>query len=787
MSVSTKKVANLDEIFDTDADLVTDEVDAKGEQLVDELQPGTTLMHGQYTITKFLNNGGFGITYLAKDSLDRNVVIKECFPSAFCRRTNSIVSARSRAHQGELQSIVRLFVQEARSLSNVVHPNIVGVHQIFEDNDTAYMAIDYVDGKDLLDIIEEDAAALSPDHLVDITRKLLEAIGFVHAHDMLHRDISPDNILINSDGEPILIDFGAAREHTSNTKRAMSALRVVKDGYSPQEFYIAGGEQGPWSDLYSFAASLYHVISGAAPINGQSRLAAIADQTDDPYEPLAGRFDGYPGNFLEAIDKAMNVMPNKRMQSAGEWLEMLNQAQGNGKSSDAEIPAIVTQLLEEEATKVSSAALLPELVVAQTEAPISTASEVVTKPSKTRPRLLAGCSAIVFMAGLGYVVYQSFGASAVELADVDDARPLADVVMETGKALAETLEQPSDRADAPSASTEAVETPRENEAQAEFSKATAVAVEALSESRRDKAASLSDAEQGLVVEKGVPDPSSQTGKKYAEDEPLELASEAQPEGEKAKQKVVSQPSSTVAEPVIDEAAPLAKEVDVLPQTVEALATDVTSDVDVTGTPPGISQTQITLAVWDVLMPFESSLAQVRNAQTALITKIADGADLNVSGDWIAEGNVIYALNGQPLDGQSTIATLILNDMATDPDGFTRIGVRFKDAQTGKFDRGLLAVPVVRNIWLVDGSLLQVRLRNGAWVTEVAIVGDQSGGTLKKGDILTKEGVTGRTISAPEDIEAIIEKLVELQRGTAKFSVLRSGKNASAELPLSMSR
>ena len=243
------------------------------EDLVDELQPGTKLLKGQYTITRYLNSGGFGITYLAKDSLDRNVVIKECFPSSFCRRSKALVAARSRAHTAELRSVVQLFVREARNLSKIVHPNIVAVHQVFEDNGTAYMAIDFIDGLDLQQVIDGAGAMPSPQQIVSMTEKLLHAVGFIHDNDMLHRDISPDNVLIDKNGEPVLIDFGAAREQASQKSRAMSALRVVKDGYSPQEFYIAGSEQGPWSDLYALGATLYHLICGEAPVNGQARLA----------------------------------------------------------------------------------------------------------------------------------------------------------------------------------------------------------------------------------------------------------------------------------------------------------------------------------------------------------------------------------------------------------------------------------------------------------------------------------------------------------------------------------
>ncbi|TAG29502.1 MAG: serine/threonine protein kinase, partial [Rhodobacterales bacterium] len=292
------------------------------DDLVDELQPGTKLLKGQYTIVRYINSGGFGITYLAKDSLDRDVVIKECFPSSFCRRSKTMVTARSRAHTAELRSVIQLFVREARHLSKIVHPNIVAVHQVFEDNGTAYMAIDFINGLDLQQIIDGQGPMPQAEEIVLMTEKLLAAVGFIHSNDMLHRDISPDNVLIDQKGQPILIDFGAAREHASQTGRAMSALRVVKDGYSPQEFYIAGSEQGPWSDLYALGATLYHLISGEAPVNGQARLAALAEDQPDPYTPLVGRFEGYPPGFLAAIDKALSTLPKQRVQTAQEWLAM---------------------------------------------------------------------------------------------------------------------------------------------------------------------------------------------------------------------------------------------------------------------------------------------------------------------------------------------------------------------------------------------------------------------------------------------------------------------------------
>lgn len=353
---------------------------------LDELKPGTKLLHGQYTISRYLNSGGFGITYLAKDSLDRVVVIKECYAAAFCRRTNDVVSARSRAHQDDLKSIIRHFIKEAQSLSKLVHPNIVGVHQVFEDNDTAYMAIDYIEGQDLLDILEDPNQKLGQQQIVDMTRKLLVAVGFIHNHHLLHRDISPDNIVLDMSGEPILIDFGAARENISMSPKKHSALRVVKDGYSPQEFYTSGSDQGPWSDLYALAASLYHAITDAPPISGQHRLVAIAEQRPDPYEPLTGNVAGYPDGFLEAIDKALITIPAERVQSAQEWLHMLdNPAAGTG-TIDSTKPA---------QNRTSNAA-------------IDNAIQVGVTQSSARNKMLMAGSVLAMIAVVGFFGYSKY-------------------------------------------------------------------------------------------------------------------------------------------------------------------------------------------------------------------------------------------------------------------------------------------------------------------------------------------------------------------------------------------
>jgi len=289
----------------------------------DELAPGTALLRGQYTIDEYLNSGGFGITYRARDSLGRPVVIKECFPGVMCLRKGTKVAARSAEYTDELAGMIEGFVSEAHNLAALTHKNIVHVHQVFEENDTAYMAIDYIDGMDLLERIDFDSERMTAREILRLTKRILPAVRYIHSMGMLHRDISPDNILIDQTGEPILIDFGAARKTVQGSKRAISQMKFVKDGYSPQEFYIAGADQGPWSDIYSLAASLYHAISGEAPEDGQKRMSALAQKQPDPYVPLAKRIHGYPPRFLETIDTALKINPKDRIQTAEEWMRRL--------------------------------------------------------------------------------------------------------------------------------------------------------------------------------------------------------------------------------------------------------------------------------------------------------------------------------------------------------------------------------------------------------------------------------------------------------------------------------
>lgn len=344
------------------------------------LPQGLELLGGKFRIDSQIGAGGFGITYLAQDTfLERAVVIKECFPETVCMRFGNRVTVNAPSHETQYRNIVDMFMREARSLARLRHPNIVSVHQAFEENGTAYMVLDLFEGRDLLDVIQDKNDPLHPDQVRDILLKVLDAIGLVHDSDLLHRDISPDNILLDKWGTPALIDFGAAREDASQKNGAVSTMLVVKDGYSPHEFYVSGGIQGPSSDLYALAATMYHLISGKAPPISQTRVAALADLNDDPYQPLAGRFPQYEPAFLEAIDKAMSVPPKDRIQSAKEWLALISQERKKVAKvrvhQDKKLTKTISELIEETNKEVVPPKLPPAAVAPR-----------VPKPQTSEPR-----------------------------------------------------------------------------------------------------------------------------------------------------------------------------------------------------------------------------------------------------------------------------------------------------------------------------------------------------------------------------------------------------------------
>lgn len=285
------------------------------------LPPGTRL--GEFEVRSLLGIGGFGIVYLAFDhALEREVAIKEYMPAMLAGRTETMhVSLRSLSDAETFELGLRSFVNEAKLLARFDHPSLVKVYRFWEAHDTAYMAMPVYRGRTLKDT--RQAMAGSPDEawLRALLVPLLGAIEQLHAQEVFHRDIAPDNILIEPDGRPVLLDFGAARRVIHDKSQNLTA--ILKPNYAPIEQYAeaTGVRQGPWTDLYALGATLHFALVGQAP------APATARALFDELPPLSTRsLPGCSVDFLHAIDWMLAMRPADRPQSVAALRAVLDGA-----------------------------------------------------------------------------------------------------------------------------------------------------------------------------------------------------------------------------------------------------------------------------------------------------------------------------------------------------------------------------------------------------------------------------------------------------------------------------
>jgi serine/threonine protein kinase len=278
--------------------------------------PLGTLLADEYRIDGILGAGGFGITYRARDvRLDIDVAIKEYFPRDFASRSNTVtVRPRTRGETEQFQWGLSQFIDEARRLARLQHPNIVRCMRYFEANDTGYFVMTFEEGKTLETYFPRPPAQRDLDELL---APILNALEALHASGIYHRDISPDNILVRDDGSPVLIDFGASRQ--AMARRTQTVAAIVKPGYSPIEQYDRETrQQGAWSDIYALGATIYSVIAGGPPPDALTRVR------NDSYVPAGEAARGaYRKDFLAAVDWALEPDPDHRPVTIREWRRKL--------------------------------------------------------------------------------------------------------------------------------------------------------------------------------------------------------------------------------------------------------------------------------------------------------------------------------------------------------------------------------------------------------------------------------------------------------------------------------
>lgn len=284
----------------------------------DTLQRGDKI--GCYRIEEVLGRGGFAVTYLATDeNLDVEVAIKEYLPREITQRDENLqVSARKPEFVEDYDVGLENFAREAKTLARFKHPHIVRVHQVLHANNTAYMVMDYEQGQELAEILEQHQT-LPEDELRAILFPILDGVEEIHRHGFVHRDIKPSNIYIRHNGSPVLIDFGAARYAMSETTQQLTA--VVTVGYTPIEQYnVSEDAQGPWSDIYALAAVCYEAVTGNVPSDSVTRASASVTKGNDPLPSVRSNAKReYTDDCLDAIDWGLRMEAEDRPQVIAQW------------------------------------------------------------------------------------------------------------------------------------------------------------------------------------------------------------------------------------------------------------------------------------------------------------------------------------------------------------------------------------------------------------------------------------------------------------------------------------
>ena len=280
-----------------------------------------TVLNNRYIVGRVLGQGGFGITYLAWDEkLSAKVAVKEYMPNEIAARIGTTVSVAVESRTEDFTYGAERFKEEAKTLAKFMgQPNIAGVTDYFDENDTSYFVMDYIEGISFKTYIANAGGRVSAQEALDVMIPVLRALTAVHEEGLVHRDVTPDNIYITKDGNVKLLDFGSARYSLGDKSKSLDV--ILKVGYAPKEQYIRRGRQGPYTDVYSCAACLYAAITGYLPPESLERL-----DHDELVPPSAAGVE-IPLYLERAILKGLAVQPEDRFQTAGEFLKALESQQ----------------------------------------------------------------------------------------------------------------------------------------------------------------------------------------------------------------------------------------------------------------------------------------------------------------------------------------------------------------------------------------------------------------------------------------------------------------------------
>lgn len=344
--------------------------------------PHGAVLAGQYRVGKVLGRpGGFGITYLGWDIyLQQKVAIKEFLPPDIAARIpeSQDITVHTPDDRKGFEAGKEQFLREARIVARLDHPNVVRVRGFFNANDTAYLVMDYYDGMSLDAFFGQVKPVLDPVVASSLMQMVLDGLDYVHRHGVVHRDIKPNNIYIAAVGKPIILDFGAARQAVGGTSRSVSV--VLTEGYAPIEQYQRQGEQGPWSDVYGVAATLYRMIIGKAPPVVLDRIHRDQLEIED--------YAGIPEALKPVLRQALAIKAEDRYQTAAAFKLALAIALGPA-SANAPMPGVSSSVKDMSVAAPSAQPIANELLRDTTQRHGNLPPAAVTPATKPLPAVLA--------------------------------------------------------------------------------------------------------------------------------------------------------------------------------------------------------------------------------------------------------------------------------------------------------------------------------------------------------------------------------------------------------------
>ncbi len=374
---------------------------------MDTLQPNSELQGGKYRIKRFLNSGGFGCTYEGIHTMfDTRVAIKEFFPKMFCNRDDSTshITTATQSNRGLVDKLRKKFVDEAKAIFKMKHPNIVKVHDIFEENGTAYYVMDFIDGKSLSDMVKQ-RGTLTEAEAVGYIRQVADALKYVHSLNRLHLDVKPGNVMVDANNNVILIDFGASKHYDTESGENTSTLMGVNTkGYAPVEQSTRSFSNfSPATDIYALGATLYKLLTGITPPDANLLLAK-----EESLTPL-------PANISvatrTAVLKAMSLVRADRPQSIDAFLILLDGGAPLGINEEATVIGV--------SGKPKSGKNIIKTV--EVKVPSSRIADNVEVSSSAKNRnYLYGIIAVVILLGAAVVFLMNRGSAEADMPAFED-------------------------------------------------------------------------------------------------------------------------------------------------------------------------------------------------------------------------------------------------------------------------------------------------------------------------------------------------------------------------------